>query len=297
MWNKTLLALAAGALLSGCGGSSSDSVPTQTDTSKPETPKMESISIQFGAVVGQEAVNCLGMETALAGTQNTSPKFKDVRVYVSEVALITANDEIVPVELEQDGIWQYKNVALLDFENATGTCNGNENLNNLVKGQVPAGDYKGVKFTVGVPAEYNFYGIDGDDAVSPLDAAGMNWSWQRGHKHARFDTDTWLFHLGTTGCEVLDAEKEQVDCGGSRPNRPTYTFNNVDIANQKIVFDYAALVASVDISQSGKCMSGSQQAGCTDIYPVLGLDLETGQCANGNCDTQTWVRIDDITAE
>ncbi|GMM90089.1 MbnP family copper-binding protein [Vibrio fortis] len=276
--------------LSACGGSSSSPSTSVTQ---------QDVTIQFAAKVGTQDIECKLMDTATAGTKNTNPEFKDVRMYISNLELIDDKGEATPVSLKQDGKWQYQNVALLDFETGADSCaNGNEALNHQIIGQVPEGDYTGVRFTLGVPTELNHYGIDGDDAVSPLDVMGMNWSWQNGHKHLRMDVDGWNIHLGTTGCEVVDAGAEVVDCADSRPNRPTYQLDNFNHASNVIVFDYQSLVTSNDITFNTPgtppgCMSSSVDTDCQGIFDKLGLDLTTGECSAGNCSTsQSWVSVE-----
>ena len=59
---------------------------------------------------------------------------------MSRVRLVKADGSEVPVTLTQDGLWQVDDVALLDFENATGACaNGTEETRDVVEGTVPAG--------------------------------------------------------------------------------------------------------------------------------------------------------------
>ncbi|ATX65604.1 metallo-mystery pair system four-Cys motif protein [Roseinatronobacter bogoriensis subsp. barguzinensis] len=79
--------------------------------------------------------------------------------------------------LDQDGVWQVADVAQLDFEDATGTCvNGTPDMNNSLRGTVPAGEYTGLDFDIGVPFDLNH----GDPtlAASPLNLTAMFWNWQ-----------------------------------------------------------------------------------------------------------------------
>lgn len=292
---KTLVSITLCSLLAACGGSDNSSSGASTTDSKTS----QEVAIQFAARVGNEEIRCEAMNNSVVGTANSQPTFSDVRMYISEVALINEQGEAVSVELTQDGKWQYQNVALLDFETGSGSCaNGNEDTNHMIRGKVPQGKYTSLRFTLGVPAELNHYGIDGDDAVSPLDVTGMNWSWQKGHKHLRMDVAGWNIHLGTTGCEVTDANAEVVDCAGSRPNRPQYQLDNFNLATNKVVFDYQKLVANSDISKNTDatplgCMSASSDPDCQGVFDNLGLDLITGQCIAGNCSTsQSWVSVE-----
>lgn len=54
--------------------------------------------------------------------------------------------------LDQDGAWQLGDLALLDFEDASGACaNGTAGMNTTLRGTVPEGEYTGLSFTIGVP--------------------------------------------------------------------------------------------------------------------------------------------------
>jgi hypothetical protein len=120
----------------------------------------------------------------------------------------------------------------------------------------------------------------------------MTWSWAGGYKHMRLDVDGWNIHLGTTGCS-LDDNNENLDCSSARPNRPVYTFENIDTESSAIVFDYAALVENSDITtDAGGCMSGATDPECAALFTNLGLDVTTGECASEGCDSQNWVRFE-----
>lgn len=290
---KTLITALSFGLLTACNGGSDSSSPATAE------PAIENVTLEFAARVGQQDIQCQLMDSAIAGVTNAHPEFKDVRMYISEIELLDDNGTAAPLDLIQDGKWQYQNVALLDFETGTDSCaNGNEALNHQITGQVPKGNYTGIRFTLGVPAELNHVGIDGDDAISPLDVMGMNWSWQNGHKHLRIDVAGWNIHLGTTGCEVIDANTETVDCDSSRPNRPRYQFDDFNPSTNVIVFDYQRLVANSDITFNTTdtalgCMSSSVDPECQGVFDNLGLDLETGKCTAGDCSSsQSWVSVE-----
>lgn len=278
------LVAAAASFLAACGGES-DSVQS------------ESVSIRFSASVGAETLAC-GEASTLVGTANSGngslPDIKDFRVYVSDVQVATADGDFVPLELDQND-WQYQNVALLDFEEGRSSCNAStEATNRQITGMAPAADYSRVRFTLGVPENLNH--LDSNTAESPLNLTGLHWNWAGGYKHARMDVTDWNIHLGTTGCDLNDNNLETLDCSGARNNRPTYTFEAVDLDESTLNFDYAALVADSDIStdQGGApgCMSGATDPECAAVFHHLGLNVETGDCADGGCDTQDWVSVE-----
>lgn len=145
----------------------------------------EAIALQFQGSVGDEPFVC-GARYAGLGTSQSNVTPTDFRLYVSGVALIAADGTIVPVALTQDGKWQHENVALLDFENKADVCaNGTTETNSQIVGTVPAGDYQGLQFSLGVPFALNH--ADATLAPSPLNLTSMWWNWRGGYKFLRVD--------------------------------------------------------------------------------------------------------------
>lgn len=141
-------------------------------------------SLQFAAAVGDLPFSC--DETFALGSANTQAVVRDLRFYVSDVVLIDAAGAEVPFALEADGMWQTDRVALLDFENGAGNCrNGTPETRTVLTGRAPAGDYRGLRFSVGVPQDLNH----GDPSVasSPLTLSTMHWTWNAGYIFFRSD--------------------------------------------------------------------------------------------------------------
>jgi hypothetical protein len=150
--------------------------------------RADDVALRFAAEVNGDAFVC-GQDYSPVGTTGSTVTPGDYRFFISSVALIDAAGNAVPVELTQDGMWQHANLALLDFENGSGPCiNGNAALNDVVKGSVPAGQYTGVQFTLGVPFELNH--SDVVLAPSPLNLSAMFWNWQGGHRFLKVDMST-----------------------------------------------------------------------------------------------------------
>ena len=155
-------------------------VKAQSDT--------EEVAINFTGFVGEDEFVC-GESYDRVGTSETTITPTDFRLYVSNVALIDEDGNAVPVELEQDGKWQYQNTALLDFEDGTGVCdNGTPETNGTIVGTVPEGNYQSLQFTLGVPKNLNHE--DAAIAPSPLNLTSMWWNWQGGYKFLRADIET-----------------------------------------------------------------------------------------------------------
>ncbi|MGG6297287.1 MbnP family copper-binding protein [Leptolyngbya sp. AN02str] len=242
------------------------------------------VTLQFQARVGDQPFRC--NQSYMLGTPASSVTPLDFRFYVSDVALIDVNGNTVPLTLEQDGRWQYENVALLDFEDKSGGCtNGTVAMNDRIVGTVPSGNYTGLQFTVGVPFELNH--ADSTLAASPLNLTSLWWNWQSGYKFMRIDLSTT--HLtgmlsnsapkherqpqhqsehGSSGHEQThegDGENSQaffIHLGStgcesaagaqrpsscSNPNRSTITLTEFDPNQNVIVADLAALVAETNL--------------------------------------------------
>jgi len=273
-------------------GSANDAQATETST---EAGGGQRVSISFRAMVGTETFGCTKKFAGL-GTQNTTVEFLDFRLFVHDVRLLKSGGGEEPVVLEQDGKWQYQNIALLDFEDKSGSCaNGTTDTNTMVHGNVPPGTYSGIKFRLGVPVALNHNDVA--TAPSPLNLSGLFWNWNGGYKFLRADTRTVVdsgapnvfnLHLGSTDCTAQDGG---TTCG--RPNRPEYTLAGFDAGKNAVVFDYKALIAGNDLSSdtggAPGCMSGTTDPECGPLFPKLGLDLASGAPSAA---TQTFVRME-----
>ena len=286
---STALALALPLALAACGGGGG------SDTATPAPTGPQSITIDFAAKAGTQDVKC---GTAITGLGNgkVSAELHDLRFYVSNVALVNDKDESVSVALDVND-WQTKEVALIDLEDGTGACAdaGTKAMNLQIKGTVPAGTYKGVKLTIGVPSSLNH--TDYAVATKPMDVQAMAWSWQAGRKFAQIEVNpvggvvrpapaapgsTFYVHLGSTGCTGNPVTGETVSC--ARPNRMDFSFASFNTATQKVVVDLAALYTGTnlneDLGSAPGCMSGATDPECDAIYKVLKLDLVTGKPIN-----------------
>ncbi len=260
----------------------------------------QSVQLRFAAEVNGQPFSCGQQYPAIGKTRSTLTP-ADFRYYVSGVHLLTAAGQAVPVQLEQDGVWQVDNVALLDFENGTGPClNGTPAVNTMVRGQVPAGVYTGVRFTLGVPFERN-HG-DPTAAPAPLNSTAMFWNWQGGYKFLKFDTHTgsttpepavapnaqvhvtrYSVHLGSTVCAAASRTSAPSAC--QNPNRITVEFPSFDLTKSTIVADIGRVFAQADVGMntpntSPGCMSFPGDADCKPVMAALGLSYD-GQPAPG----------------
>lgn len=280
------LSAAVALTLAACGGGGSSEPAVEA----PAGP--QSITIDFAAMAGSQSVQCGTPITGL-GTAAVTAELHDLRFYVSHAALLNDKDEAVPITLEAND-WQNGQLTLIDLENAAGACadKGTAATNTQIRGTVPAGTYKGVKVTIGVPGALNH--SDYAVAAKPLDVQAMAWSWQAGRKFAQIEVNpvggvarpapaapgaTFYVHLGSTGCTGNPVTGETVSC--ERPNRMDFHFHEFNPASQKIVVDLAALFKGTDLGtdlgSAPGCMSGSTDPECAAIFSVMKLDLATGK--------------------
>ncbi|MDV6236476.1 metallo-mystery pair system four-Cys motif protein [Leptospira ellisii] len=255
--------------------------------------------IQFGAYAGTQKLQCgatlRGHENVLETVpfiptahiaESTTFRLHDFRLYVHGVALITDAGEEIPIVLNQDGKFQTGNVALLDFEDKTGQCDGTVETNNTVSGNVPGGTFRGIKFTVGIPEELNH--LDADNQPAPLNLTGMFWGWTGGYKFLKLDFET--DETGTAGTSVHVGSGDCTGTGSAstctRPNRIPVTLTpdgGFNPATQEIKINIQALLQGIDLTADANgalCMSGTtgmMSTGCPTIFPNLGLVLATGQ--------------------
>ncbi|MBK9709072.1 MAG: metallo-mystery pair system four-Cys motif protein [Acidobacteria bacterium] len=244
-----------------------------------EGAKTQEVALRFKPMVGDKAFAC-GQSYDNIGTTNSKITPTDFRFYVHNVRLVDAAGKETPVALEQDGKWQVDNIALLDFENGSGPCaNGTADTNDVIKGKALAGNYTGVKFTVGVPFECNH--ADLAKAPSPLNLTQLFWVWNSGYKFARIEMQTtglptgWMLHLGSTGCQP-GGTAQTIPKGCDFPNRAEITLNNFNINGDVVITDLKQLLngANMDVNQpktARGCMSGQNDADCAPLFANIGL--------------------------
>jgi uncharacterized repeat protein (TIGR04052 family) len=236
------------------------------------------VTLDFRAMVGPEAFACGNIYRDI-GTSSVDVIPSDFRLYLHHVRLVTSDGVEVRLQLNQDGMWQHRDLALLDFEDRTPPCNqGNSPRNTSVRGMAPPGDYRGVRFVLGVPFALNHE--NAAIAPSPLNLTSMFWSWQAGYKFLRFDEalDQVRVHVGSTGCEY-DGGNEIARC--ARPNRGEIHLTDFDPATDTIIADLAALFADSDLEVNHPdtppgCMSDPGDSDCGPLLQNLGVNFANG---------------------
>lgn len=270
----------------GDAGTESDDGSTDIDAGTP-------VRIAFEAKVGALAFRC-GDTYSSVGTPPREITPVDFRFYVHDVRIVDTNGVEIPVALTKR-TWQYKDVALLDFEDATASCTDGDALKNSeIVGHVSepfvAG---GLKFRLGVPLALNHEDLSSQPP--PLDKSSLFWAWQSGHiffaavARARLpidagpgiDAGTFPFnhytHLGSVGCTGDPASGIPVS-SCAKPNRPEIVLPLFDPATNKVIVDFAAVKEGTELAGKG-CHADSDHCGAA--YERLGIDWSSG-AYNGN---------------
>ena len=266
----------------------------------------QAVSITFDVTAGGQAVSC-GVPLTGLGTKATPGQVKDLRFYVTNVLLIDAQGNTVPVTLDANAN-QARDVALIDFEDATGKCptsTGSAATYTTLTGKVPPGTYVGVTLSVGVPVKsadadkvsLNHSNTTATTTPEILTSSAMAWSWQAGRKFMKIEyvpdtpiarpdgttTTTWNVHLGSTGCKGDPTKGVVTAC--TNPNRMDFSFAAFNPSTQKIVLDLAELFKNSDLSYEGGgaagCMSGTTDPECPGTFQALQINLATGLPING----------------
>lgn len=253
------------------------------------------VSIPFAAEIGGKPFACSEVFSGLGSTK-AEVQAVDFRLFIHNAAMVKADGSLQPIALEQDGIWQLGELALLDFEDATGFCaNGTGGTNTTLRGTVPEGDYTGLAFTVGVPFEQNHQ--DPTLAAAPLNVTAMFWNWQGGYKFVRIDlvptamagmhmtegadpgaghgdAKGWFLHLGSTMCDAASKTAAPTACANE--NRIAVQLDGFDLGASKVVIDPAPVLAEADLmvnapETSPGCMSFPKDADCMTVMGKLGL--------------------------
>lgn len=252
------------------------------------------IKIKFKAVADNKEIAC-GQTYENIGTSKSKVSVTDFRFYIHKVTLTDDKGKDVELKLTQDKKWQNGETALLDFEDKSGDCSsGNQDVNKEVVGTIAKGNYKTLKFTLGIPFNKNHQ--DPTKAESPFNLTSMFWTWNAGYKFTRIDLKTtglpqgYFIHLGSTGCMagmetkheatethgemVPDKEKAPTMC--KNPNRAEIVLENFDVNKNTVVADLSSLLGNSDVDKNtdktaAGCMSGTDDPECKEVMNNFGL--------------------------
>ncbi len=254
----------------------------------------EPVALSFALVAGSQAVDCQSSVPAL-GASGKAATLKDARFYIHDLKLVRANGDQVRVQLDQND-WQYRDLALVDLEDGSGSCTGTRDVHAVVSGRAEPGPFTGVLFTVGVPVmSHSSHGApvalnhtSTEQMPAPLDSQAMAWNWQAGRKFMKVEfapdggiersTDRikiWPVHLGSTSCTGNPASGDVVAC--KHNNRFEVRLQGLDLRTDAVALDVAELFRNSDLSRdrggAAGCMSSPQDPECPAVFAKLGLPM------------------------
>ena len=260
------------ALLAGCGGGDDD-----------DGAANRRAVVEFHAQVKGQDFTCGATYSNVGLGQPGTYQVNDWRFYVHDVVLVKADGSRQALDLEQDGVWQYRNVALLDLRRDCG--GGPLPTNSAVTGTVPSDNYTGICFKVGVPYELNH--VNDATAPSPLNSSGMLWNWRGGRKFIRIDGTgapgdvdravAFHVHLGSTQCPGSDPSAPPTAACGY-PNIAEFCLDNFDADQDHIVMDIGTALEASNVAfntpdTASGCMSANSDPECIQVMPRLNLDF------------------------
>jgi uncharacterized repeat protein (TIGR04052 family) len=241
-----------------------------------EEPEPQGVT--FAVTVNGQPFRC-GQRYANMGVRGQGFTVRDLRFYVHDVQLVDDAGQAHALTLDQGGPWQVDDLALLDFEGGEPGCDtGTPEHNAVVHGTLPSGNYRGLRFKLGVPFALNH----GDQALapSPLNLTSLFWTWQGGYKFVRLEGDSdagagFIFHLGSTGCDG--------DLAGGVTHCRAENVVSVELPDyqpgDEVVLDVGALLAGSELEQEPDdvgCMADADDPLCLPLFERLGL-TEAGQ--------------------
>jgi uncharacterized repeat protein (TIGR04052 family) len=206
----------------------------------------------------------------------------DLRFYISEIELLGASGETTRLKLHEDIPWQQADLALIDLEDGQGTCaNGTSETTAYLVGSVPPGEYRGLRFTVGVPFERNH--ADPLSAAPPLDDPAMHWHWRSGYKFMRAGIKTagdgfWI-HVGSAGCTGTVGDIDSCRF----PNRAAVALTEFRPNRDRVALDLKSFFSDVDFDdgEATDCSSAPGETACIAPFAALGIDSDDGSRTRG----------------
>lgn len=212
-------------------------------------------------------IDCAGADPALT----------DLRFYISDPQLADADGRYHDVRFATEFSWQNDAVAFIDLETGRESCaDGTEQVFDRVIGVARARDYKGLRFTIGVPFRLNH--VNPETAPPPLDEPSMQRRESSGFMFFRVGVgaqgDGFRIRGGSAGCEGAGGHIT----GCRFPNRIDVVLTDFVPGESVVEIDLAELAAGTDLEDgsASDCSSGPGETSCVAPFEALGIDFATG---------------------
>ncbi len=235
------------------------------------------IEISFEALFNNDTFEC-GVNYENAGRDGASISPTIFQFYIHDIEVENSSGDWIAVDLPDDGVWQKDGIVLLDFDKNTGLCSGmTDATNKRIAGIVPQGDYTGVRFKLGVPAEKN--NLDFSLSEAPLNNSLMFWGWMQGYRYLRLEFEATsstysLIHMGATSCTGNAFAGEVMDC--EYPNRFPFELTGEDPFATLIQINVDEMLLPHDLGSGNLglvCEAERYEPDCPDVFKVLGEGL------------------------
>lgn len=207
--------------------------------------------------------------------EDTAPALTDLRFFVTNPRLIDEEGRAHDVRFATEFEWENDVVALIDLENGRGSCaGGSTEVYNRIIGVARTGEYRGLRFTVGVPFRINH--SDPRSASPPLDQADMHGGSVSGYTFLRAGVaggeGEFEIRVGSTACEGSVGYVT----GCEFPNRIEVFLPDFLPGGRVAVNLDRLLDADGPKAAQIRCLSGPRDGPCAHAYAALGIDIETG---------------------
>jgi hypothetical protein len=175
------------------------------------------------------------------------------QLYISNVALVRADGAEVPVA----GLNLIKLGAKGPFQNIP-----------ALKGDAPVGDYRGVRFDIGVPRSLNH--VDASTQVDPLGLdSGMFWAWNPGYIFSRFEAKA------TLGNQTLDVTLHMGD------DKRRLSVDLADLMKPGTAINVSEAGATVKVNlDASKMVSAGLNGGKFDLTDARYVEVHGGAVAD-----------------
>ena len=175
------------------------------------------------------------------------------QLYISNVALVRADGSEVPVA----GLSLIKLDAKGPFQNIP-----------AFRGDAPAGQYRGVRFDVGLPRALNH--VDASTQSDPLGVdAGMFWAWNPGYIFSRYEAKA------TIGNQVVDVYLHMGE------DKRRLSVNLADVMKPGTTVSVGAAGGTVNVNlDAGKMVASGLNGGKFDVSDAQYLQVHSGEVAD-----------------
>lgn len=227
------------------------------------------VEIPFHAAWKGHAIACSG----------TTPALADLRFYVSNPRLLDAEGEEHDVRFATEFEWENDAVAYIDLETGNGACaGGTPEVYHRIVGVAREAEYRGLRFTVGVPFRLNH--ADLRTASPPLDRIEMHSQAVSGYTFLRAGVKgaegEFRIRVGSEACEGSVGYVT----GCEFPGRIEVFLPDFVPGDNGVVVNLDRLLPDSGLDGAQIHCASPEQGDCAASYAALGIDVRTG-LANG----------------